>query len=194
MRTLQETDTELLYRFFSRLSPSVRAFFYPHPFDLKFARKITTKIEPHKRLRMVATVDQKGPKEIIGYSFFNFSPFSRRFAMGGTAVLEEHMGQGVGSALMASKVELARRLGTREIWATLNKDNARVIALDKKFGFQDASKPFSFLLLLLHLREGIYNYGLLGMIRKYIEIIRESAEEKSKIVWMVLRLDEGTER
>ncbi len=52
-------------------------------------------------------------------------------------VHDNHVGQGVGSALMTALLDLADNwLGLRRVSLTVNSDNARAIALYKKFGFE----------------------------------------------------------
>ncbi|MCU4159988.1 GNAT family N-acetyltransferase [Acidiphilium sp. AL] len=52
-------------------------------------------------------------------------------------VHDDHVGSGVGSALMAALLDLADNwLGLRRISLTVNADNARGIALYRKFGFE----------------------------------------------------------
>ena len=45
-------------------------------------------------------------------------------------------GQGVGSALMLSATEQARRLGCRRIWLTTTNDNLRAIGFYQRLGFR----------------------------------------------------------
>ena len=54
----------------------------------------------------------------------------------GISVAKECWGQGVGSALLQTAIDFARSVGIAVISLEVRSDNARAIALYKKFGFQ----------------------------------------------------------
>lgn len=180
----------MLYDFFSRLSERAKAYFGPHPLDLEFAGKATREIEPHKRPRLVATVDQPDVQRIIGYSFASLDPFSRKRAIGGTAILDEFQGQGVGSVLLESKLELMTRLGIEEVWGSVHQSNTRSRALTRKFGFRESPKPVALWFFALRLREGLYNYGFFGAIGEYLTRRLRRHVSSDRITWIMRRFDE----
>ncbi len=189
VRVLRSTDAELFYDFFSRLSERAKAFFHPHPLDLKFARKATQKIEPHKRLRLVATIEQGHKQRIIGYSFASFPPLSRKRGVVGAAVLDEFQGQGVGYALAESRHELMRRLDAEEVWASTRQSNARSRALQEKLGFREVSKPVTWWFFAWQVRESPYNYGFFGAIKDSLAGILRSYLSSDRIIWAMKKLN-----
>ena len=53
----------------------------------------------------------------------------------GTAILQEYWGRGIGSALLAQIIRLAREVGYEQLELQASTSNARGLALYKKFGF-----------------------------------------------------------
>jgi len=53
----------------------------------------------------------------------------------GVGVLREHRGKGIGTALIRSAIEMAKRAGLTRIELTVREHNARAIALYERLGF-----------------------------------------------------------
>lgn len=115
----------------------------PHP-SLTLWEKRTTDV-PDNVFVYVALVDG----EIIGNLGFEVctSPRRRHVASLGMGVKDDVQGRGVGSALLATVIDLADNwLNLKRIELTVYSDNDRAINLYKKFGFaiEGESKAYAF--------------------------------------------------
>ncbi len=89
---------------------------------------------PENVYSFVAEIDGK----IVGNLGFEICKNPRRRHAGsfGMGVMDDHQGQGVGSALLSALIELADQwLNLRRIELTVYTDNEAAVALYKKFGF-----------------------------------------------------------
>ncbi|MGL4475072.1 MAG: GNAT family N-acetyltransferase, partial [Shewanella sp.] len=87
--------------------------------------------------------------EVVGHVVFELCPNPRRRHVGtfGMGVTDSAQGLGVGSALLATIIDLADNwLNLKRIELTVYVDNARAIHLYKKFGFEveGESKAYAF--------------------------------------------------
>lgn len=115
----------------------------PHP-SLTLWEKRTTDV-PDNVFIYVALVDG----EIVGNLGFEVctSPRRRHVASLGMGVKDDVQGRGVGSALLATVIDLADNwLNLKRIELTVYSDNDRAINLYKKFGFavEGESKAYAF--------------------------------------------------
>ncbi|MDW6019313.1 GNAT family N-acetyltransferase [Vibrio plantisponsor] len=115
----------------------------PHP-SLTLWEKRTTDV-PDNVFVYVALVDG----EIVGNLGFEVctSPRRRHVASLGMGVKDDVQGRGVGSALLATVIDLADNwLNLKRIELTVYSDNVRAINLYKKFGFavEGESKAYAF--------------------------------------------------
>ncbi|PNH92184.1 GNAT family N-acetyltransferase [Vibrio diazotrophicus] len=115
----------------------------PHP-SLTLWEKRTTDV-PNNVFVYVALVDG----EIVGNLGFEVctSPRRRHVASLGMGVKDDVQGRGVGSALLATVIDLADNwLNLKRIELTVYSDNDRAINLYKKFGFavEGESKAYAF--------------------------------------------------
>ncbi|MGY2574434.1 GNAT family N-acetyltransferase [Vibrio sp. C8] len=115
----------------------------PHP-SLTLWEKRTTDV-PDNVFVYVALVDG----EIVGNLGFEVctSPRRRHVASLGMGVKDDVQGRGVGSALLATVIDLADNwLNLKRIELTVYSDNDRAINLYKKFGFavEGESKAYAF--------------------------------------------------
>lgn len=115
----------------------------PHP-SLALWEKRTTDV-PDNVYVYVALVDG----EVVGNLGFEVctSPRRRHVASLGMGVKDDIQGRGVGSALLATVIDLADNwLNLKRIELTVYSDNDRAINLYKKFGFaiEGESKAYAF--------------------------------------------------
>lgn len=115
----------------------------PHP-SLTLWEKRTTDV-PENVFVYVALVDG----EIVGNLGFEVctSPRRRHVASLGMGVKDDAQGRGVGTALLATVIDLADNwLNLKRIELTVYSDNDRAINLYKKFGFavEGESKAYAF--------------------------------------------------
>ncbi len=115
----------------------------PHPSLAVWEKRVTN--IPDNVFAYVALIDG----EIVGNLGFEVStsPRRRHVASFGMGVKDDVQGKGVGSALLATVIDLADNwLNLKRIEITVYTDNERAIRLYKKFGFEieGESKAYAF--------------------------------------------------
>jgi RimJ/RimL family protein N-acetyltransferase len=134
IRALRPDDRDGLLTAIGRTSP---LSLYRRFFSVKryFSEKETAyfiTIDFANHVALIAEVEEGGrPAIVAGGRYVVIEPGRAELAF---AVIDEYQGQGIGSALMYSLVELATDAGLRELVAEVLSENAAMIAVFKKSG------------------------------------------------------------
>lgn len=81
-------------------------------------------------------------------------------------VLPEYEGQGIGTAMLTSMLEEARRRGAREILLEVREDNPRARRLYERFGFEH-----------IHTRRGYYRDGVSAHVMRLTFTLSSAAKD-----------------
>jgi L-phenylalanine/L-methionine N-acetyltransferase len=132
VRSAEPSDAEAIHQILR--CPGVAANTLQLPWrPLEYTReRFTARAQEHT---FVALVDGR----VVGHLGLHIVENPRRRDVGdfGMAVHDDYQGRGVGSALLATMIDLADNwLGLRRIELEVWTDNARAIHLYKKFGFE----------------------------------------------------------
>jgi len=133
VRAAEITDVEALTRLFGHRNAYAQTLQLPLQSTEVWRKGLTTNNETQHTL--VATADG----EVVGNLGLTRLTRPRRAHVGeiGMGVRDDWQGKGVGTALMKAALDLADNwLGLRRLELHVNADNARAIALYRKFGFE----------------------------------------------------------
>jgi GNAT superfamily N-acetyltransferase len=152
-RPLLPTDVERLTEFLSSLSPTTRHFWDLDTYDRAAAQEMCAAINCYDKFRMVALNTEES--SLLADFEFSFdlveNDYTRFRSYGitlsgeetcrfGPCIRDAYQHRGLGSALMPSTLEIARRFGKRCVilWGGVLRENARAIHFYQKHGFQIA--------------------------------------------------------
>ena len=133
VRAAEVSDYEALALLFADRNAYSQTLQLPFPSQELWRKRLSQHDDAHHAL--VATV----AGEVIGNRGLTRLTRARRAHVGeiGTGVRDAWQGKGVGSALMGAALDLADNwLGLRRLELRVYVDNARAIALYRKFGFE----------------------------------------------------------
>ncbi|MFC2031174.1 GNAT family N-acetyltransferase [Chloroflexota bacterium] len=187
LRLLETSDTEALERFFRSLSREAKRMFRPYPFTVEMAGKLARAIDPRKRLILVSTTILGDTETIVGYAFVNIAPFGGRDGALGIALLDDHTGRGLGSALLDHLLRLVADRKCGKVWLTAFEQNDRARRLYQRAGFVEVESRCSLALLALRLREGLFVYGPRLPVA-YVRAVKEKDPALGREVHMVRAL------
>ncbi|MGY1809365.1 GNAT family N-acetyltransferase [Blastococcus sp. SYSU D00669] len=129
-RPVQPDDLPLFLRLWPRLSPETRyrRFHAPvHRFPMSFVRHLV-QVDHDAREAVVAEVGG----EVVGVARYDRSPTDPASAEFAVVVEDAWQGVGVGRQLLRDLTELAARRGVRELTATVQADNDRMLRLIRR--------------------------------------------------------------
>ena len=148
VRAAEIADVEALTRLYTHRNAYAQTLQLPFQSTEIWRKRLTTNDETQHTL--VAIVSG----ELVGNLGLTRLTRPRRAHVGeiGMAVRDDWQGKGVGSALMQAAVDLADNwLGLRRLELRVHADNARAIALYRKFGFEVEGTHRAYAL-----RDGVY--------------------------------------
>jgi RimJ/RimL family protein N-acetyltransferase len=136
VRAIGAGDREELAAFFSRLSAESRRRRFLGPKPRLTTRELTylTEIDHRTHAALAAVDDRNG--SIVGVSRYAGSDSADKVAEIAVAVADDLQGRGIGSALTARIVQLARANGVARLTATTQWDNRRARALLRRLAFR----------------------------------------------------------
>ena len=136
VRPIGAGDRDALVAFFSRLSPESRRRRFHGPKPRLTTRELTylTEID-HLTHEALAAVDDRD-SSIVGVSRYAGWDGADNVAEIAVAVADDLQGRGIGSALTARIVQLARANGVARLMATTQWDNWRARALLRRLAFR----------------------------------------------------------
>ena len=142
-RNVRNSDTELFLGFFDRLSTKSRDFMHGWSArcDRKHAESITAQAAADDCYDLVAVVfaDKAHPpssaERIVGYSWITGTR-GPDIPMLGIAVVDDHHGVGLGTALLRLMIDDARQLDLKRVKLGVWADNPRAIHVYESVGFQ----------------------------------------------------------
>lgn len=149
LRPLEGGDVELLARFLEGLSPITRAFSTFDSYDGAAAQALCDAINRYDKLRFVV---ENVAGQIVGLFEFSFGipegdvQRYQRYGMAldervdcrfGPTLADDYQNRGLGSALFADLVDVARRFGKQRmvLWGGVFAANTRAIRFYEKLGF-----------------------------------------------------------
>lgn len=151
-RPLLPTDDDRLTEFLESLSPRTRFFWNMASYDRKQAQELCDAIARYDKFRMVALSTGASHNPILAtfdFAFFVENELNRLRASGitlseahtcrfGPCVRDSYQNRGLGSALMPTTLEVARRFGMRYIvlWGGVLQENVVAVHFYQKHGFR----------------------------------------------------------
>jgi RimJ/RimL family protein N-acetyltransferase len=129
-RPVQPDDLPRFLRLWPRLSAETRyrRFHAPvHRFPMSFVRHLV-QVDHDDREAVVAVVGG----EVVGVARYDRSPTDPASAEFAVVVEDAWQGAGLGRQLLRDLTELAARRGVRELTATVQADNARMVRLIRR--------------------------------------------------------------
>lgn len=136
IRRTQPGDAQGLHEIFSHPHVYSNTMQLPHPNIEKWTKRLQD--VPNNVYSYVAVITENGEEKVVGNLGFTQTDNPRCNHSGsfGMAVHYDYQGQGIGSALLATLIDLADNwLHIRRISLGVFTDNKSAIALYKKFGF-----------------------------------------------------------
>lgn len=136
LRPVKPEDAGLFLDLFDRLSPSTiyLRFFSPMSAVPKDYLARYTQVDYDREVAMVATTGEQGHDRMVGVARAIGGPDGRR-AEFSILVGDDWQGRGVGAALMEAIMEVCREQGFRELYGTVLRENTRMLALARNWGF-----------------------------------------------------------
>jgi ribosomal protein S18 acetylase RimI-like enzyme len=133
IRFLEPRDVAALGDFYESVPREDVRFYCPHPLTRqKAAEKAAEAAGP----RLVALVAESSTGEIVGYAWYRWKADDSRSSGLGICIRRDHQGIGTGRALMPRLLEVARDVGPPLMTLTVQKANARAVALYQQMGFR----------------------------------------------------------
>jgi acyl-CoA hydrolase/GNAT superfamily N-acetyltransferase len=132
--------------------PMLKSFFYDLSFDSMYKRFFSARKDmPHKRLQdfvavdwsrkmeILATISEKEKETIIGLGQYELNP-DMHSAEVALVVRDKYQGRGVGRELLSYLIHLARRQGLLGFTGEVLVENASMVRLFEKMGFETAKR------------------------------------------------------
>ena len=142
IRPIHPDDAEMLQAFVRGMSEESRYFRFVSTMPELPARMLAryTLIDYDREMALVAVLKEPGGDRLIGVSRYITNPdqTSCEFSL---AVADDFKGQGLGSRLMLSIIEIARNKGLAEIDGLILANNSNMLRLMKSLGFTIAAFP-----------------------------------------------------
>jgi len=151
-RPLLPTDVDGLTEFLESLSPQTRHFWNMDSYDRKKAQELCDAINRYDKFRMVALSEGEPHNPLLATIDFAFwvEPELKRLRENGIVlpeaqtcrfgpcVRDSYQNRGLGSALMPSTLEIARRFGMQHIvlWGGVLQENAVAVHFYRKHRFR----------------------------------------------------------
>ena len=133
IRPIRTDDGEALADFYASVPPEDVRFYSPHPLDRENAfRKAAAADAPFS----VVLLAEAAEGRIAGYGWFRWDGDAAPRSGFGICIRREFQNVGLGGELMARLNEIARVLGPPVMGLTVQKANARGVALYQKMGFR----------------------------------------------------------
>ena len=135
IRTVSQSDTDLIWDYFEHLSPESRHFFHPHPFDYENAAHVAAEADSPDSYRILAATGEGDSEKVLGYAWFSGIQ-ERDFPSVGIGVIDEYQNKGIGTMLMSQLAEKARELNLKGLQLTVYKDNWRAMRVYSSQGYR----------------------------------------------------------
>jgi acyl-CoA hydrolase/GNAT superfamily N-acetyltransferase len=132
--------------------PMLKSFFYDLSFDSMYKRFFSARKDmPHKRLQdfvavdwsrkmeILATISEKEKETIIGLGQYELNP-DMHSAEVALVVRDKYQGLGVGRELLTYLIHIARRQGLLGFTGEVLEENASMVRLFEKMGFETAKR------------------------------------------------------
>lgn len=133
IRFLEAKDAQALGDFFEAVPREDYRFFRPHPLTRqKAAEKAAEAAAP----RLVALVAEDPGAQIVGYASCRWNADDSPSSRFGICIRRDHQGVGMGRALTARLLAVARSVGPPVMALTVQKANVRAVALYQQMGFR----------------------------------------------------------
>jgi putative acetyltransferase len=134
-------DTEMLWEMFSTLSEESISNLIP-PFKRERVESWTSNIDYNQVLAIVALVEEKSGRRIIGSASLRFNQREalKHKAELGITVHDKYQNIGIGTALLNHLIDVARMRKLKKIYLQVSTTNDRAINIYKKAGFKTEGK------------------------------------------------------
>lgn len=141
LRPEHSSDTEMLWDMFSTLSKESLQYLV-HPFTKERIEEWTNNIDYDQNLPMLALIQEKDKKRIIGSASLSFHSLEavRHKAELGLTVHDDYQNQGLGTCMIKHLLEIAHLKGLKKIYLRVDTKNVRAIHVYEKCGFKIEAK------------------------------------------------------
>ena len=133
IRPLRPDDGERLGDFYDTVPHGDFRFYAPHPLDREHARSNAAEALSPTEVVLVLETPDGG---IGGYAWYRWKALGADHSTFGICIRRDYQEKGVGSALMSRLAEVAADVGPPVMHLTVQKANARAVALYRKMGFR----------------------------------------------------------
>lgn len=133
LRLLQSDDGARLAALYAAVPAADRRFYCPHPLDCAHALENAALAGDPCRI-VLAAVTPAG--EFAGYAWVRWKDVNTATGNFGICVRPDYQGSGAGRALMERLFDMVREAGPPRVRLTVQKANARAVALYQKLGFR----------------------------------------------------------
>jgi GNAT superfamily N-acetyltransferase len=135
VRPIRREDADLLIEFHERLSPQSRylRFFSPVPHLSAKKAEYLAGVDFVDRFALVATADEDGAERIVAVARFDVAPDDVVAEMA-LVVRDDYQGVGIGTAVFARLLEMARARGIRRLTGSVLAENRRMLQLLRNHG------------------------------------------------------------
>ena len=150
---MQAADSALFGQFLAKLSEETRSKWRPHDFTLEVARQVCSNLVTDGSLRLMAITAQHSTPELIAYFILDskisagdrerFMAFNRSISETTTcrfapAVADAYQNAGIGSLLMPTCLDIARRVGYQQmiLMGGVLISNHQAVRFYEKSGFE----------------------------------------------------------
>lgn len=134
VRLLEPSDAEALGDFYEGVPREDFRFYRAQKLTREMARKMAQERADTVNLVCVVGVDDAG--QIAGYAWYDWKELRAPSSSFGICIRRDYQDGGTGRTLMTRLLEIAREVGPPLMNLTVQKANARAVALYRKMGFQ----------------------------------------------------------
>jgi ribosomal protein S18 acetylase RimI-like enzyme len=133
IRPLRTSDAAALGELYEATPREDFRFYCPHDLNrAKAQENAAAALHPDQVVLVLETPERK----IAGYAWYRWEPSDAPSSMFGILIGRAYQGRGVGKALIARLLEIAKGVGPPVMWLTVQLANPRAVALYRKMGFQ----------------------------------------------------------
>ncbi|PKN17374.1 MAG: acetyl-CoA synthetase [Deltaproteobacteria bacterium HGW-Deltaproteobacteria-6] len=153
LRPIKPEDEPLEHEMFTSLSPAtLRERFYQtiktitHEMHARFCN-----IDYDREMAIVAEINEKGKRRIIGIGSFVIEPDSRKCEFS-VLVHDDYQGQGLAAKLVDVIIGIADEKGLEEFYGYIEPSNRKMVNLTAKLGMAQNKTSYDLLKMTLHLK------------------------------------------
>ena len=134
LRRLTRHDGPLMAEFYAALTDREAYYFYPHPLDDEHAHRLAAAADETGHITLLGTEVDGDRERLNGYAFLKQAAPGEPWGFG-ICVRPGRQERGLGTALLARILVLAREAGVKRVLLSVHTDNQRALKLYRAHGF-----------------------------------------------------------